>query len=140
MRTQTVTPPQYARWVAICNDIGEHFAKDPSTTKMHAWLAMCRRELVDEIETDHELVRNLDLIDRLLDTIEARRQAVILLDKKNKGLQRECWWLANRTSYSAEEMRDVLEKRFDYIKKPRRRVLIEKMVSEAIRIRGPEES
>jgi hypothetical protein len=70
---------QVARTNSCVNAFGDFFAQDRNTDRMHSVLAIIRHELVEEtVPLGHPELRNqLDWIDRILDSIEARRKSTI---------------------------------------------------------------
>jgi hypothetical protein len=76
----TISTETLARMTATANAIGEHFAREPDP-KVWKWLAEARRELAEECDPlgTPGLILQLDIIDRMLDTIEARRSKAKLL-------------------------------------------------------------
>jgi hypothetical protein len=74
-----LTTEQEARVTFNVNAFGDALAQDHNDHRMHEWFVVIRREMVEEtVPLGHPELRNqLDWIDRILDSIEARRKSTV---------------------------------------------------------------
>ena len=66
----------YAQTAEMALELGDHFAKEPNRETMLLAQDEIRKVLIDELDWGPWIIENANMVDRLLDIIDARRAEI----------------------------------------------------------------